>query len=114
MQFSANSVIAIVIVLPGLYAIVCVFRRIINAKQAADWVRLHFSSEWDSLHWVTRHANWAGVETLISKGLISGPEVERFRLKDEHLERATWVGLFISAALLFLVVFANTLVALSG
>jgi len=47
---------------------------------------------------------WAGVEVLVSRGLISGPEVTEFNAQDEKLEQATWVGLFISAALLLLVV----------
>lgn len=112
MVFSVNTVIATAISLPGLYGFICFFRRMINAKRAADWVRKNHQAEWNSLHWIARRSNWAGVEVLVSKGLISGPELEKFRKKDEDLEKATWVGLFISAALLFVIVIIKTLAAL--
>ena len=112
MIVSTSNVIAVVISLPGLYAFACFLRRMINAKQAADWVRKHHQNEWNSIHWVARRSNWAGVEVLVRKGLVSGPELETFRRKDENLEKATWVGLIISATLLLAVVFANTVAAL--
>ncbi len=114
MYFSADTVIAVVISLPGLYGFICFFRRMLNAKRAADRLRKNHQSEWNSLHWLARRSNWAGIEVLASKGLISGPELEMFRNKDESLEKATWVGLFISAALLFLVVIAKTIAELFG
>lgn len=112
MFFSTDTVIAVTISLPGLYGFICFFRRMINAKRAADWVRKNHQSEWRSLHWIARHSNWAGVEVLVSKGLISGSEIEEFRNKDEGLEKATWVGLFVSAALLSLALIAKALAAL--
>jgi len=112
MVVSTSNVIAVVISLPGLYAFACFLRRMINAKQAADWVREHHKNAWNSIHWIARRSNWAGVEVLVSKGMVSGPEIETFRRKDENLEKATWGGLILSAALLLAVVFANTLAAL--
>lgn len=109
-----DTAIAAAISLPGLYGFICFFRRMINAKRAADWVKSNYQAEWNSLHWLARRSNWAGVEVLVSKGLISGPELEQFRTKDEDLEKATWVGMFISAALLFVVVIVRTLAALFG
>ena len=112
MFLSADTLIAATISLPGLYGFVCFFRRMINARRAADWVRKHHQAEWDNLHWIARRSNWAGVEVLLSKGLISGPEIEAFRNKDEGLEKATWTGLFITAALLLLIIVSKALAAL--
>ena len=111
---TTETAIAVAISLPGLYGFICFFRRMINSKRTADWVRRNHPAEWNSLHWLARRSNWAGVEVLVNKGLISGPELARFRTKDEDLEKATWVGLFISAALLFVVVVARTLASLLG
>ena len=112
MFISADTVIALTISLPALYSFSCFLRRMINAKRAADWVRKHHQPQWKNLHWITRRSNWAGVEVLVTKGLISGPEIEAFRNRDESLEKATWGGLFISAALLLLVLIAKTLASL--
>jgi len=90
--------------MPGLYGVLCWIRRISNAAKAAKWVKVHYKAEWDSLHWLAKRNAWAGVQVLISKGLISGPEVADFAARDEKLERGTWVGLFVSAFLLLLVV----------
>ena len=109
---SADTVIAVTVSLPGLYGFSCFLRRMTNAKRAADWVKEHYRPEWNNLHWIARRNNWAAVEVLISKGLASGPEIEAFRNKDEGLEKATWAGLLISAALLFLLLIARTLATL--
>lgn len=101
---TTENILALLAVLPGVYAVVCWIRRVIHAEKAAKWVREHFSAEWDSLHWLAKRNAWAGVEVLISKGLISGPEVAEFAARDEKLQRATWVGLFVAASLLLLVV----------
>ena len=104
MTITTENILALVAALPGLYSVFCWVRRIINAAKAAKWVKEHYSAEWDSLHWLAKRNAWAGVEVLVSRGLISGPEVTEFNAQDEKLEQATWVGLFISAALLLLVV----------
>jgi hypothetical protein len=88
-----------VTVVPGLYGIVCWMRRGANARKTAKWVRENYEKEWNSLHWLAKRNSWACVEVLITKGLISGPEVEEYRSRDEYLEKATWVGLLLSAVL---------------
>ena len=100
--------------LPGLYALLCLFRRSINAQRMAKWVKRHHGLEWDALHWIAKRNAWAGVEVLITKGLLSGPEVDAFRARDEALERASWVGLFVSAALLLVIVLLKKLAAIFG
>lgn len=96
--------------LPGLYALVCLFRRSINAQRTARWVRQHHRFEWDALHWLAKRHARAGVEVLITKKLISGPMVDAFRARDEALERASWVGLLVSAALLLVIVLSKIIV----
>jgi hypothetical protein len=89
--------------LTGLYGFVCWIRRGINAQKAAGWARENHPEEWNNLHWLAQRNPWAGVEVLITKGLISGPEVEKYRARDEYLEKGIWVGLFVSAMLLLVI-----------
>jgi hypothetical protein len=100
MDTTTENILAIVAALPAFYGIVCWIRRIFNARKAAKWVREKHEQEWNSLHWIARRNPQEGVEVLIKKGSISGPEVEEYRARDEYLEKATWVGLLLSALLL--------------
>lgn len=103
MDTTTENILAMVAALPGLYGFVCWTRRGFNALKAAGWVRERHKENWNSLHWLGQRNPWAGVEALITKGLISGPEAEEYRARDEYLEKATWVGLFISAVLLLVI-----------
>jgi hypothetical protein len=111
MDASVENVFVVAAALPGLYGFICWVRRSINAQRAARWVQKTHSDEWNELHWLAKRNCWAGVEVLIKKGLISGTEVNEFRVRDESLERATWVGLFISAVLLLVLVVLKGVVA---
>jgi hypothetical protein len=104
MDASVENVFVVAAALPGLYGFICWIRRSINAQRAARWVQKAHRDEWNGLHWLAKRNSWAGVEVLIKKGLISGSEVNEFRVRDENLERATWVGLFVSAVLLLVFV----------
>ena len=90
--------------LPGLYAFICWIRRTLNAQKAARWVKANHHDEWNKLHWLAQRNAWAGVNILITKGLISGTEVNKFQARDEYLEKATWTGLLVSALLLLVIV----------
>lgn len=114
MNTTVEDIFLAIAVLPGLYGLVCLIRRQINAQRAARWVKQTHKEEWNGLHWLAKRNSWAGVEILIKKGLISGPEVGEFRARDEYLETATWVGLFISALLLFLIIVLKFVVTVSN
>ena len=103
MSTTAENIIALIAALPALYGYVCWIRRIFNARKAARWARERYEQEWNSLHWIAKRNPQAGVDVLIKKGLISGPEVEEYRKHDEYFEKATWIGLLISAILLFII-----------
>lgn len=103
MDTTTENIIAMAAALPGLYGIVCWIRRGFNARKAAGWIRKKHEKEWKTLHWLAKRNPRAGIEALITKGLISGPEVEEYRIRDEYLEKATWIGLFISAVLLLVI-----------
>ena len=105
MNATVENILAVVAVMPGVYGFVCWIRRSFNAQKAARSIRDAHPEEWNALHWLARRSPWAGIEVLITKGLISGPLVDEYRARDEYLEKATWVGLLLSAFLL-LVVFA--------
>ena len=98
-----ENIVLVAAVLPGLYGFLSWIRRNINAQRTAAWVKATHREEWNGLHWLAKRHSWAGVEVLIKKGLISGPEVSAFRARDEYLEKATWVGLFITALLLLFI-----------
>ena len=102
MNTTTENVIAAIAAVPGLYGFICWTRRGINARMAAKWVRKNYPKEWNSLHWLAKRNPWAGVEVLITKGLISGPEVEEYRARDEYFKKTTWVGLLLSAVLLLI------------
>jgi hypothetical protein len=55
-----------------------------------------------------------GVEVLITKGVISGPEVEKYRARDQYLDKATWIGLLISAVLLLVILVVNHVASIVG
>ena len=95
-----ENIFIVAAALPGLYGFLCWVRRNIHAQRTAEWVKATHREEWNGLHWLAKRNSWASVEALIKKGLLSGPEVNAFRERDEYLEKATWVGLFISALLL--------------
>lgn len=96
---TTEIVLAVVAAAPGLYGVVCWLRRGVHARKTAKWVRENYENEWNSLHWIAKRNPGAGVEVLITQRLISGPEVEEYRAHDDYLEKATWVGLFLSAVL---------------
>ncbi|MDH3637598.1 MAG: hypothetical protein OES09_03955 [Gammaproteobacteria bacterium] len=112
MGTTVENILVLAAALPGVYGFLCWLRRNINAQRAATWVKEHHRTEWNGLHWLAKRNPWAGVEALIKKGLISGPEVNEFRARDEYLEKATWVGLFISALLLLSIIVLKTAIVL--
>ena len=114
MDTTTESILAVAAVLPGLYGCVCWVRRGFNARRAVGWIRSNHEEKWNGLHWLAKRNHWAGVEVLIAKGLISGPEVEKYRARDEYLEKATWVGLFISAALLLVILVLKYVASIVG
>ena len=114
MDTTTENILAVAAALPGLYGFVCWIRRGFNARRAAGWARRNHEEEWNSLHWLAKRNHWAGVEVLITKGLISGPEVEKYRTRDEYLEKATWVGLFISAILLLVILVLKYVASIVG
>jgi hypothetical protein len=100
MSVTLENVLVVAAALPSLYGGLCWVRRGNNARRMANWVKENHAQAWRELHWLARLHDWAGVEVLIKKGLITGDEVKHFRERDERLERCTWSGLLISAALL--------------
>jgi len=100
MGATVENILAVVAAMPAVYGFTCWIRRSFNAQIAARLVKDTHPEEWNKLHWLAQRNSWAGVEVLITKGLISGPEVDVYRARDEYLEKATWVGLLISAILL--------------
>ena len=106
MSVALEDILALVAALPGLYGFWCWVRRGTHAHRTAKWVKDNHAQAWRNLHWVVRLNDWAGVEVLIKQGLITGPEVKRFRDRDESLETRTWIGFLISAGLLLMLVLA--------
>jgi hypothetical protein len=103
MRATAQYILAAVAVLPGFYGLVCWIRRSLNARKAAEWIKENHEEEWNDLHWLARRHPWAAIEALITKGLISGPVVDEYCTRDDYLEKASWLGLFISALLLLVI-----------
>jgi hypothetical protein len=114
MDTSVENILIMVAAVPGLYGFLCWVRRSINAHKAARWVKDTHRDEWNGLHWLAQRNNWAGVEVLISNGRISGPEVDAYRERDEYLEKATWVGLLVSAMLVLVIVLLKLVVSAAG
>lgn len=98
-----ENILVVIAALPGLYAVICWIRRTLNAQKAARSVKANHRDEWNELHWLAQRNPWAGVNVLITKGLISVAEVNKFQSQDEHLEKATWIGLLVSALLLLVI-----------
>ena len=103
MNTTVEIILAAIAAIPGVYGFTCWIRRSLNAQRAARLVKEAHPEEWNKLHWLVQRNPWAGVEVLITKGLISGPRVEDYRARDEYFEKATWVGLFVSAVLLLVI-----------
>lgn len=103
LDMTVEDLIMIAAAGPGVYGFICWLRRSFHARKVARGLRETYREEWNSLHWVARRNPLAGIEVLISKGLISGPEVDDFIARDEYLEKATWIGLLISAVLLLVI-----------
>ncbi len=103
MDTITENILAMAAALPCLYGIICWIRRSFNSRKVARWIREKYEQEWNSLHWIAKRNPQAGIEVLITKGLISGPEVDEYRARNEYLEKATWIGIFISAVLLLVV-----------
>jgi len=114
MSTTAETILAVAAALPGLYGFVCWILRGFNARRAAGWARRNHEEEWNGLHWLAKRNHWAGVEVLITKGLISGPEVDRYRARDEYLEKATWIGILISMALLLVILVLKYVASIVG
>ncbi|NNE64428.1 MAG: hypothetical protein HKN34_10120 [Gammaproteobacteria bacterium] len=114
MDTTTEDILAMVAALPGLYGFVCWIRRVFNAQRAAGWAKANYPEEWNNLHWLAQRNNRAGVEILITKGLISGSEVQKYRARDEYLDKSTWVGLFISAILLLVILVFKFFASLIG
>lgn len=114
MDTTTENILVLVAALPGLYGVFCWIRRGFNAQKAAGWVRRNHPEKWNNLHWLAQRNYWAGIEVLITKGLISGPEVEEYRARDDCLEKGTWVGLFISAVLLLVILVLKYVGNLAG
>ena len=85
--------------LPALYGLTCWVRGTLNTLRTAKWARENHRAAWDGLPWLAKQLPWSGIEALITKGLISGPEVDRFRARDEYFEKALWAGILGSALL---------------
>lgn len=100
--------------LPGLYGFICWIRRVFNAQRTARHVKETSPDEWNSLHWLAQRNAWAGIEVLVTKGLISGPAIDEFRARDEYLEKATWLGLLGSAVLLLILAGSKYLFTVFG
>ena len=114
MYTRVENILIMVAAVPGLYGFLCWIRRSINAHKAARWVKDNYREEWNGMHWLAQRNNWAGVEVLISNGVISGPEVDAYRERDEYLEKATWVGLLVSAMLVLVIVLLKLVVSAAG
>lgn len=109
MNPTVEDILAAVAALPAVYGLVCWFRRSANAQRTANRLKQTHGAQWNDLPWLTRRNSWAAIEALIAKGLLSGPIVDQFRARDEYLEKATWLGLLVSA-LLLLVLFVGKFV----
>ena len=114
MDATTENILAIAAALPGLYGFICWVRRGPNARRAAEGVKREHEQEWNNLHWLAKRNPRAGIEVLITKGLISGPEVEEYRARDDYLEKATWVGLLTSAVLLLVVLVLEYVASIVG
>lgn len=114
MDTTTENILAMVVALPALYGFICWMRRVFNARKAAKWVREKHEQEWNSLHWIAKRNPRAGVEALITKGSISGPVVKEFCTRDEYLEKAIWIGLFISAVMLLVILVLQFVVSTFG
>lgn len=104
METTVENILAVAAAIPGVYGFICWIRRSLNAQRAARRAKETHREEWNDLPWLARRNPWAGVEVLVAKGLISGPEANEFRARDEYLEKATWVGLLVTAVLLLAIV----------
>lgn len=114
MESAVEVVAATLAALPGLYGLTSWIRRVINARRAAGWVKATWPDEWNTLHWLAQRHPWAGIEVLVTKGLISGPEIDDYRARDESLELATWLGLLASAVLLLIIAAVRYLFTVVG
>ena len=114
MDASTETILVMAAALPAAYGIACWICRVLNAKRTAEWVKEYHPNEWNGLHWLAQRNAWAGVEVLITKGVISGPGVEAYRSRDEYLEKRIWLGLFISALLLLGILVLKYVLSLKG
>lgn len=103
MNTTVENILALIAGIPAVYGFICWIRRSLNASSAAAWVKKTYPDEWNGLHWLARRNPGAGIQVLVAKGLISGPEVDEFRARDEYLEKATWIGLLVTAVLLLVI-----------
>jgi hypothetical protein len=100
---TVENISVIVAAIPGLWSFVCWARRSIHAQKMMNRIKKTNPQVWNQLPTLGRLHSSAGVDLLVTKGLIQGPEVNKFLEQDEYLEKSTWLGLLISAVLLFLV-----------
>jgi hypothetical protein len=87
MGTTVENIFAVAAAMPGVYGFICLIRRSFNAQRAARLVKDTHQEEWNNLHWLAQRNSWAGVEVLISKGLISGPQVDEYRARDALAHR---------------------------
>jgi hypothetical protein len=114
METAVEIFLASLAALPGLYGFICWIRRVLNARRAARWVQATWPDEWNTLHWLAQRHAWAGIEVLVTKGLISASEIDAYRVRDEYLEKVSWLGLLVSAVLLLILAGAKYLVTVLG
>ncbi len=104
MDTTLENILLVAAAMPAAYGFSCWIRRVFSAQRTAKWVKETHREEWDKLHWLAKRNAWAGIETLITKGLISGPQVNEFQARDEYLEKATWLGILVTAVLLLAII----------
>jgi hypothetical protein len=90
---SAEYILVMPAALPAIYGRLCRIRRMLNARKAASRGQATHTIQWNRLHRPTESHHRAGVEVLIRRGWISGPEADTFR-----------AGLLTSAVRLLVVV----------
>ena len=103
MSSRLELLIFIVVALPSAYAVFCLFCRAHNARRTASLVKDKYPEQWNELHALARHHPWAGIEVLIKQGILTTEEADRFRKRDEQLEKHAWLGILVSAVLGLLV-----------
>ena len=95
--------------IPGLYVLRSFLRRQRNGGRMAKWVKANHPEVWSRLPWIAKHAKWPTLEGLITKGEISGKEIDEYRAFDASLERKMALGMLIMGVLLVIGLIAGVL-----